>query len=56
MAPSAATPNNAANVSSAIDLSSIPPFYKRKNGILLYLLLTSSLLSSFASGFDGVSS
>ncbi|THW38889.1 putative MFS hexose transporter [Aureobasidium pullulans] len=51
MAPTAAKTTN--DISSSIDLSSIAPFYKRKNGILLYLLLTTSLLSSFASGFDG---
>lgn len=54
MAPAAAHTTD--NIVSAYDLKSIKPFYKRKNGILLYLLLTSSLLSSLASGFDGVGS
>ena len=53
MAPAAAHASE--NISSAIDLKALPPFYARKNGILLYFLLTSSLVSSMASGFDGVS-
>lgn len=52
MAPAAA--RAAEKISSTIDLRSLPPFYARKNGILLYFLLTSSLMSSMASGFDGV--
>ncbi|KAM0324929.1 hypothetical protein ACHAQA_007895 [Verticillium albo-atrum] len=51
MAPAAATATD--EITPAIDTSKAPPFYKRRNGILLYFLLTSSLLSSFASGFDG---
>lgn len=39
--------------SPIIDLTSIPPFWKRKNGVLLYFLLTSSLLASMALGIDG---
>lgn len=52
MAPAAA--RAAEKISSAVDLKSLPPFYARKNGVLLYFLLTSSLMSSMASGFDGV--
>lgn len=52
MAPAAA--KAAEGISAAIDFSTVSRFYKRKNGILLYFLLTSSALSSFASGFDGV--
>ncbi|KAK5995333.1 Lactose permease-like protein [Cladobotryum mycophilum] len=52
MAPSAAA--HAGNdISSPIDLESIPPFWRRRNGILLYFLLTSSLLASAALGIDG---
>lgn len=40
-------------ITSPINLDSIPPFWKRKNGILLYLLLTSSLFASMALGIDG---
>lgn len=53
MAPKAAAASQA--IETALDTSGVRPFYKRKNGILLYFLLTSSLLSSMASGFDGVS-
>jgi hypothetical protein len=53
MAPSAA--HTADDISSPIDLALIPPFWRRKNGILLYFLLTSSLLASAALGIDGVS-
>lgn len=53
MAPNAAKTSE--NIASALDTTTAPPFYKRKNGILLYFLLTSSLVSSMASGFDGVS-
>jgi len=53
MAPSAAHATE--QLESIIDLNAAKPFYQRKNGILLYLLLTSSFLSSLASGFDGVS-
>lgn len=52
MAPTAA--HAAENISFAVNLKSLPPFYARKNGVLLYFLLTSSLISSMASGFDGV--
>lgn len=52
MAPDAAKATE--EMSPKIDTSAAPRFYKRKNGILLYFLLTSSALSSFASGFDGV--
>ncbi|EHK43784.1 uncharacterized protein TrAtP1_008198 [Trichoderma atroviride] len=51
MAPSAA--HTADGISSPIDLALIPPFWRRKNGILLYFLLTSSLLASAALGIDG---
>ncbi|KAL7797418.1 general substrate transporter [Trichoderma ceciliae] len=40
-------------ISSPIDLALIPPFWRRKNGILLYFLLTSSLLAGVALGIDG---
>ena len=53
MAPAAA--HTADGIRPPIDINSLPPFYKRKNGILLYFLLTSSLLSSMALGIDGVS-
>lgn len=53
MAPAAA--RTADGISSPIDLASYPPFWRRKNGILLYFLLTSSLLASAALGIDGVS-
>lgn len=53
MAPTAAKASE--KIESNLDTTTVPPFYKRKNGILLYFLLTSSLLSSMASGFDGVS-
>lgn len=53
MAPTAA--NTTDNLEAIIDLDAEKPFYKRKNGILLYFLLTSAFLSSLASGFDGVS-
>lgn len=43
------------DIESPIDLKTIPPFYRRKNGILLYFLLTSSLIASMALGIDGVS-
>ncbi|UKZ76180.1 hypothetical protein TrVFT333_003877 [Trichoderma virens FT-333] len=51
MAPAAA--HTADGISSPIDLASFPPFWRRKNGILLYFLLTSSLLASAALGIDG---
>jgi hypothetical protein len=54
MAPAAA--HTVDNIRSPLDLNSLPPFYKRKNGFLLYFLLTSSLLASMALGIDGVSS
>lgn len=53
MAPSAAKTNAA--VATSNDFKDVPRFYKRKNGILLYFLLTPSFLCSFAAGFDGVS-
>ena len=43
------------DIESPIDLKIIPSFYRRKNGILLYFLLTSSLIASMALGIDGVS-
>jgi hypothetical protein len=52
MAPAAA--QAVAGIESPINLSTIPPFYRRKNGILLYFLLTSSLIASMALGIDGV--
>lgn len=52
MAPSAA---QATEGVVSIDTKSMPPFWKRKNGVLLYFLLTSSLLASAALGIDGVS-
>ncbi|KAF4549858.1 Sugar (and other) transporter-like protein 67 [Elsinoe fawcettii] len=51
MAPSASKTTD--NIVSTLDLKQIPPFWKRKNGVLLYFLLTSSFFSSLASGFDG---
>jgi hypothetical protein len=53
MAPAAA--HAVEGIISPIDVDSIPPFWRRKNGILLYFLLTSSLLASAALGIDGVS-
>jgi hypothetical protein len=53
MAPAAA--HAAEGIISPIDVDSMPPFWRRKNGILLYFLLTSSLLASAALGIDGVS-
>lgn len=53
MAPAAAHATEA--IVSFIDVQSMPPFWRRKNGILLYFLLTSSLLASAALGIDGVS-
>jgi hypothetical protein len=52
MAPAAA--HAVDGILSPIDLKSIRPFWRRKNGILLYFLLTSSLLASAALGIDGV--
>ncbi|KAK8141204.1 hypothetical protein G3M48_000567 [Beauveria asiatica] len=51
MAPSAA--HAVDSIIPVLDLSSVPPFWRRKNGILLYFLLTSSLLASAALGIDG---
>ncbi|KAL1854954.1 hypothetical protein VTK73DRAFT_8635 [Phialemonium thermophilum] len=51
MAPAAA--HTVDDILPPIDLKSIPPFYRRKNGILLYFLLTSSLFASMALGIDG---
>jgi hypothetical protein len=53
MPPSAA--HAVDDVVPLIDLQAVPPFWRRKNGILLYFLLTSSLLASAALGIDGVS-
>ncbi|PHH77264.1 hypothetical protein CDD82_3589 [Ophiocordyceps australis] len=36
-----------------IDVHALPPFWRRRNGLLLYLLLTSSLAASAALGIDG---
>lgn len=54
MAPSTAA-KAAEGVKPPIDIKSAPPFWKRKNGVLLYFLLTSSLLASATLGIDGVS-
>ncbi|OAA79136.1 General substrate transporter [Akanthomyces lecanii RCEF 1005] len=51
MAPSAA--HAVDSIIPVLDLSSVPPFWRRKNGVLLYFLLTSSLLASAALGIDG---
>ncbi|KHO01628.1 General substrate transporter [Metarhizium album ARSEF 1941] len=51
MALSAA--HTADGILSPIDLKAIRPFWKRKNGILLYFLLTSSLVTTAALGIDG---
>ncbi|EFZ02754.1 hypothetical protein MHUMG1_00325 [Metarhizium humberi] len=51
MAPSAA--HTADGILPPIDLKAIRPFWKRRNGILLYFLLTSSLFTSAALGIDG---
>ncbi|PKS08620.1 hypothetical protein jhhlp_005007 [Lomentospora prolificans] len=51
MAPKAAQATE--DIQSPIDLDTVPPFWKRKNGILLYFLLTSSLFASMALGIDG---
>ncbi|KAL5314637.1 hypothetical protein ACEPPN_017280 [Leptodophora sp. 'Broadleaf-Isolate-01'] len=51
MAPKAASA--AENLETALDCSNVPPFWKRKNGLLLYFILTSSFFFSLASGFDG---
>jgi hypothetical protein len=53
MAPAAAQATD--GIVAPIDPASMPPFWKRKNGVLLYFLLTSSLLASAALGIDGVS-
>ena len=53
MAPAAA--HTADGIRPPIDLKAIPPFWRRKNGVMLYFLLTSSLLASAALGIDGVS-
>ncbi|KAL7952304.1 putative MFS hexose transporter [Trichoderma compactum] len=37
----------------SIDLKSIPPFWRRKNGNLLYFLLTSPMVATAAIGIDG---
>ncbi|KXJ90359.1 general substrate transporter [Microdochium bolleyi] len=51
MAPKAATAT--AELRSPIDLDTVPRFWRRKNGILLYFLLTSSLFASMTLGIDG---
>ncbi|KAF7556904.1 hypothetical protein G7046_g6164 [Stylonectria norvegica] len=51
MAPKAARAVD--GIPSPINLENVPHFWKRKNGILLYFLLTSSLLASMALGIDG---
>jgi hypothetical protein len=51
MAPKAAHATE--DIQSPIDLTTVPPFWKRKNGVLLYFLLTSSLFASMALGIDG---
>lgn len=53
MAPSAAQATE--GVEAPIDLKAIKPFWRRKNGALLYFLLTSSLFASATLGIDGVS-
>lgn len=53
MAPAAAHASE--GLVNPYDLDAIPPFYKRKNGILLYFVLTSSLLATASLGIDGVS-
>ena len=53
MAPSLAHASE--GLASPLDLNSVPPFWRRKNGILLYFLLTSSLLATASLGIDGVS-
>lgn len=52
MAPAAAHATE--GIVSSIDVDAIAPFWRRKNGILLYFLLTSSLLASAALSIDGV--
>lgn len=52
MAPAAAHATE--GIVSSIDVNAIAPFWRRTNGILLYFLLTSSLLASAALGIDGV--
>lgn len=51
MAPAVAHATD--GILSPIDLQGIRPFWRRRNGILLYFLLTSSLLASAALGIDG---
>ncbi|KAK2746479.1 hypothetical protein FQN57_003105 [Myotisia sp. PD_48] len=51
MAPAAA--HTVDDIKTSIDLKAIKPWYRRKNGILLYFLLTSSLCASMALGIDG---
>lgn len=53
MAPS--TAHASEGLSNPYDLATIPPFWRRKNGILLYFVLTSSLLATASLGIDGVS-
>ncbi|CAK7206181.1 hypothetical protein SEUCBS139899_008967 [Sporothrix eucalyptigena] len=51
MAPSAAHASD--GLANPYDLDAIPPFWRRKNGILLYFVLTSSLLATASLGIDG---
>ncbi|KAL3486851.1 hypothetical protein BJX62DRAFT_246475 [Aspergillus germanicus] len=54
MAPSAAhATEGVASPMDSTSLKAVPPFWKRKNGTLLYFLLTSSLLASATLGIDG---
>ena len=54
MAPRAA--HAAEKIETVLDFSDVLPFWKRMNGILLYVVLSASFFSSLASGFDGVGS
>ncbi|KAH8691989.1 putative MFS hexose transporter [Talaromyces proteolyticus] len=51
MAPAAAHTTD--GIASTVDVQSLPPFWRRKNGVLLCFLLTPSLLASAALGIDG---
>lgn len=52
MAPAAAHASE--GLANPYDLDAVPPFWRRKNGILLYFALTSSLLATASLGIDGV--
>lgn len=52
MAPAAA--QTAEGLENPYDMATIAPFWRRKNGILLYFLLTSSLFATMSLGIDGV--